>query len=208
MTIKSNKLFKIMKKLLLTLSAVAVLGLAANAQTEKGKFMVGGQVSFDGTKVKDTDIKTNSFSIVPNAGYFVADNIAVGTGIGYNWSKSEIDNLKETTNSSFVLAPFGRLYSKNDGPVKFFGQLSVPMSWGTLEEEGTKTATTANYGVELAPGIAYFPTSNIGVEFKVRGLFYNNSSVTEESTDTKVTTDTYGLNVNSLAPTVGVTFHF
>lgn len=208
MTIKSNKLIKIMKKLLLTLSAVAVLGLAANAQTEKGKFMVGGQVGYHGSSVRDTDNKNNSLIINPNVGYFVADNIAIGTGIGYEWSKYEQANYPESTESAFVLTPFGRMYSKNDGPVKFFGQLSVPMAWGTQKIDDTKTATTANYGVELAPGIAYFPTSNIGVEFKVRGLFYNNSSVTEESTDTKVTTDMYGLNVNSLAPTVGVTFHF
>ena|SRR5690606_37596915 len=197
-----------MKKLLLTLSAVAVLGLAANAQTEKGKFMVGGQVSYEGSTIKDTDIKTNSFGIIPNVGYFVADNIAVGTGIGYNWSKAEAANNVETTNSSFVIAPFGRMYSKNDGPVKFFGQLSVPMSCGTQEVDDTKTQTTANYGVELAPGIAFFPTSNIGLEFKVRGLYFNNSSATDENTDQKVTTNSYGLNANSLAPTIGVTFHF
>ena len=197
-----------MKKVLLTLTAIAGLTIAANAQTEKGKFMVGGQVSYEGQKVKDSDSKFNSFGIVPNVGYFVADNIAVGTGVGYNWAETEVSNDDKTTNSSFVLAPFGRMYSKNNGPVKFFGQLSVPMAWGTQESNDTKTATTASYGVELAPGIAFFPTSNIGLEFKVRGLYFNNSSVTDEATDNKTTTNSYGLNANSLAPTVGVTFHF
>lgn len=197
-----------MKKLLLTLSAVAVLGLAANAQTEKGKFMLGGQVSFQGQSIKDSDAKSNEFSIIPNVGYFVADNIAVGTGIGYSWAENKNTTNTKNTNSSFVLAPFGRMYSNNEGPVKFFGQLTVPMAWGTQEVNGDKTATTANYGVELAPGVAYFPTSNLGIEFKVRGLFYNNGSTTDEATDAKTTVNSYGLNVNSLAPTVGVTFHF
>lgn len=197
-----------MKKLLLTLSAVAVLGLAANAQTEKGKFMLGGQVSYQGQSIKDSDAKSNEFSIIPNVGYFVADNIAVGTGIGYSWAENKNTANTKNTNSSFVLAPFGRMYSNNEGPVKFFGQLTVPMAWGTQEVNGDKTATTANYGVELAPGVAYFPTSNLGIEFKVRGLFYNNGSTTDEATDAKTTVNSYGLNVNSLAPTVGVTFHF
>lgn len=197
-----------MKKLLLTLSAVAVLGLVANAQTEKGKFMLGGQVSYQGQSIKDSDAKSNEFSIIPNVGYFVADNIAVGTGIGYSWAENKNTTNTKNTNSSFVLAPFGRMYSNNEGPVKFFGQLTVPMAWGTQEVNGDKTATTANYGVELAPGVAYFPTSNLGIEFKVRGLFYNNGSTTDEATDAKTTVNSYGLNVNSLAPTVGVTFHF
>jgi len=197
-----------MKKLLLTLSAVAVLGLAANAQTEKGKFMLGGQVSYQGQSIKDSDAKSNEFSIIPNVGYFVADNIAVGTGIGYSWTENKNTTNTKNTNSSFVLAPFGRMYSNNEGPVKFFGQVTVPMAWGTQEVNGDKTATTANYGVELAPGVAYFPTSNLGIEFKVRGLFYNNGSTTDEATDAKTTVNSYGLNVNSLAPTVGVTFHF
>lgn len=197
-----------MKKILLTLSAVAVLGFAANAQTEKGKFMVGGQVGYHGQTTKDSDVKSNQFSIIPNAGYFVADNIAVGTGVGYNWAENETAIGTKVNNSSFVLAPFGRMYSHNDGPVKFFGQLSVPMAWGTQETDNTKTSTTESYGVELAPGIAFFPTSNIGIEFKVRGLYFNNSSSTEEATNVKTTTNNYGLDANSLAPTVGVTFHF
>ncbi len=197
-----------MKKILLTLTAVAALGMAANAQTEKGKFILGGQVSYQGQTVKDSDVKSNSFSIVPNVGYFVADNIAIGTGVGYQWEKSETTADANTVNSAFVLAPFGRLYSANEGPVKFFGQLSVPMSWGTNEVDDTKTATTANYGVELAPGIAFFPTSNIGIEFKVRGLYFNSNSTEAEGTDVKTTTSSYGLDANSLAPTVGVTFHF
>lgn len=197
-----------MKKLLLTLSAVAVFGLAANAQTEKGKFMLGGQVTYQGHSIKDSDTKSNEFSIIPNVGYFVADNIAVGTGIGYSWNERQNGPDTKNNYSSFVVAPFGRMYSNNEGPVKFFGQLTVPMSWGTEKLNGDKTSTTANYGVELAPGVAYFPTSNLGIEFKVKGLFYNNGSSTDEATDVKSTVNTYGLNVNSLAPTVGVTFHF
>ncbi|MDM1293138.1 porin family protein [Sphingobacterium sp. N143] len=195
-----------MKKVLLTLTAIAGLTVAANAQTEKGKIMVGGQIGFETSKVKDTDIKANSFSINPTVGYFVSDNWAVGTGIGYNWNKTESDKDNSIKVDAFQVSPFVRKYTAN-GPVRFFAQLSVPMAWGT------ETSTTNNveakekferYGVELAPGLAYFPTSKIGIELKVRGLYYNyNKNKTAD-----VSTNTFGLDANSLAPTLGVQFHF
>ncbi|TYR36486.1 porin family protein [Sphingobacterium phlebotomi] len=199
-----------MKKFYLTLAAVAALTFASQAQTEKGKFVVGGGLGFDTESVKDTDVKYNSFNIMPSAGYFVSDNIAVGVGLGYQWNKSEYDaeaSITEQAKSSFTVAPFGRWYSAN-GPVRFFGQLSVPMSWGNQKVNDEKTADISNYGVELAPGIAYFPTSKIGLEFKVRGLYYNARTSDPVGDAPKTTVNTFGLNANSLAPTVGVQFYF
>lgn len=195
-----------MKKVLLTLTAIAGLTIAANAQTEQGKVMVGGQVGFSTSKIKDTDIKANTFSINPTVGYFVSDNWAVGTGIGYNFSKSEENKDNSTKNDAFQVSPFVRKYSEN-GPVRFFAQLSVPMSWGknTVESNNTKLESKfENYGVELAPGLAYFPTSTIGIELKVKGLYYNHN---KNKTDNR-SVNTFGLDANSLAPTLGVQFHF
>ncbi|GAA4176787.1 MULTISPECIES: porin family protein [Sphingobacterium] len=195
-----------MKKVLLTLAAIAGLTIAANAQTEKGKIMVGGQVGFQTSKVKDTDFKNNSFSINPTVGYFVSDNWAVGTGVGYDWSKNETNKDNSTKTDAFQVSPFVRKYTA-EGPVRFFAQLSVPMAWGktTVESNNVETKNKfERYGVELAPGLAYFPTSKIGIELKVRGLYYNYNK--DKTND--ITTNTFGLNVNSLAPTLGVQFHF
>lgn len=199
-----------MKKIYLTLAAVAAFTFASQAQTEKGNFVIGGGVGFNTESVKDSDLKSTGFNIMPSAGYFVSDNIAVGLGLGYQWNKNEYDsdaNVTERTNSSFAVAPFGRWYSAN-GPVRLFGQLSVPMSWGNQKVNDEKTAETANYGVELAPGIAYFPTSKIGLEFKVRGLYFNSQSSDPVGDAPKTTTNSFGLDANSLAPTIGVQFYF
>ena len=193
-----------MKNLFLTLSAITALSFAANAQTEHGKFIVGGQVSFDQTKVKDTDVKSTGFSINPTVGYFVADNWAVGTGIGYAWDKAEAGSTVKK--DAFKVAPFVRNYV-GEGQFKFFSQLSVPMAWGKTTTEsaaGDVKAKTQNIGVELAPGFAYFPTKNIGVELKVRGLYFES----DKNKATNVTTNSFGLDANSLAPTLGVQFHF
>lgn len=195
-----------MKKTLLTLAAIAGLTIAANAQTEQGKFIVGGQVGFETSKVKDTDVKNNSFSINPTVGYFVSDNIAVGTGIGYSWAKAETNENNSVKNDAFKVSPFVRSYSGN-GPFKFFAQLSVPMAWGKTTTETSNSSNEVkfeSYGAELAPGFAYFPTSKIGVELKVRGLYFNSSKIKDQD----YTVNTFGLDANSLAPTLGVQFHF
>src|SRR5690606_15534099 len=145
-----------MKKLFLTLSAAIAVTFAANAQTEKGKTILGGNVGYDYSKVKDTDGSIQSFSILPNVGFFVKDNVALGLGFGYSGGQTD-DGSDKTKTGEFSVAPFARLY-KGDGNFKFFGQLAVPMGWGTSKVNDTKLGTSERYGVELAPGFAYFPT--------------------------------------------------
>ncbi len=197
-----------MKKLFLTLTAAVAVTFAANAQTEKGKTILGGSVSYDYSKVKDADTEGHSLGILPSVGFFVSDNFAIGTGIGYSYEENTAaasvfggDKL-----NVFSVAPFARLY-KGDGNFKFFGQLSVPMGWGSAKEGDDKLGNTERYGVELAPGFAYFPTDKIGIEFSVRGLYYQNSTLKPEGGD-NLSTNSFGLNANSLAPRIGIQFYF
>ncbi|RZK17327.1 MAG: porin family protein, partial [Pedobacter sp.] len=52
-----------MKKLLLSVVAVAGLVYGANAQTEKGKVILGGNVGFNSTKVETAAKSDVSFSV-------------------------------------------------------------------------------------------------------------------------------------------------
>lgn len=200
-----------MKKLLLSLVAVTGLALSTQAQTEKGKVMLGGNVGFSSSKVDGANKSDFSFSVVPSAGYFVSDNFAIGTGVGYTYNK-EVSDLN--LNQAFKVAPFGRYYVGLSDQFKFFGQLSVPMSFGNDKvldangDTGAKTASTTDIGVNLAPGFAFFPTKRIGIEFSVNGLGYNNSSVKNELTGSKVKTEEFGLEADTFAPKLGVQFHF
>ena len=185
-----------MKKLFLTLSAAVALTFAANAQTEKGKIVVGGNVSYDYSKVKDADTEGHSLNVLPSIGFFVSDNFAVGTGIGYSYAENTGFSSAFDANklSAFSVAPFARLY-KGDGDFKFFGQLSVPMAWGTAKNGDEKLGNTESYGVAVSPGFAYFPTNKIGIEFSVRGLYYENTSLKPEDGE-KASTNSFGLNAN------------
>lgn len=182
-------------------------GLVVNAQsTDKGQVLVGGNASYNYSKVVDVNGNNQTYSIIPQVGYFVKDNLALGLGIGYSGA-TQIDaqDVKSIT-GEFAIAPFARQYA-GSGNVKFFGQLSVPMDWGNSKVGGQEVGTAERYGVALSPGVAYFPTNKLGVEFSVNGLYYEYSSLTPTN-GTKVGTNTFGLNANSWAPSIGVNFYF
>lgn len=202
-----------MKKLLLSLVVVSAMAFTTQAQTEKGKFIVGGNAAFDTNKSDADGAKSNtSFKIVPSVGYFVGDNIAVGTGVGYSYDK-QVGKLE---NQAFVVSPFGRYYANLSESFKFFGQLSVPMEFGTAKavdaegKVGDKVGSTTNIGVALSPGFAFFPTKRIGIEFGVNGLSYNNSRL-ENADGDKIKgagSDSFSLGANFFKPNLGIQFHF
>ena len=192
--------------------AVVAFGLSTQAQTEKGNVLLGGNVGFSTSKTDGASKSDVSFSIVPRVGYFVSDNIAIGTGVGYNYDKQVSNN---NLNQAFEVSPFGRYYVNLSDQFKFFGQLSVPMAFGNnklVDAQGNvadnKHATTTNIGVNLAPGFAFYPTKKIGIEFSVNGLGYNHFQVKNEITGGKSKTNSFGLDADTFAPKLGVMFHF
>lgn len=202
-----------MKKLLLSLVAVSALAFSSQAQTEKGKIMLGGNLAFDTYKSDASGAKSNtSFEILPSVGYFVNDNFALGTGVGYSYAK----NIGTTETQAFVVSPFGRYYTNISDSFKFFGQLSVPMEFGSAKtvdnsgDVGAKIGNTTQIGVALSPGFAFFPTSKIGIEFALNGLSYENYRVDNADGDNVEGQgyDAFSFGTNFFAPRIGVQFHF
>ena len=69
-----------MKKITILSALIFCISLLANAQTEKGRYMVGGSVGFSSQKQKSefgnisTDVGTStSINLTPSFGLFVAD---------------------------------------------------------------------------------------------------------------------------------------
>lgn len=200
-----------MKKLFLTLTAAVALAFTANAQTEKGKLFLGGSVGYNYNKVNGTDHSNQSFNIVPNVGYFISDNFAIGTGVGYRYGQYYTDGANDVDlkvkQGAFVVAPFARAYKGNE-MFKFFGQLSVPMAFGNTKVDGTKVSSTTSFGAQLSPGLAFFPHKNVGIELSVRGLYYGNDRIKDEATGSKQITNSFGLASDFFAPQLGVQFYF
>lgn len=205
-----------MKKLLLSFALLGGVVFTSQAQTDKGDFMLGGNVSFNTIKSDASGAKSSyDLSIVPNIGYFVDDNIAVGTGIGYQTAR--LDEASEFGKTeAFVIAPFGRYYTPITNNFKFFGQLSVPMAFGNVKEidenleTGSKTGSSTSIGVALSPGFAYFPSNKIGIEFAINGLSYNNYSV-EDGDGNSIKGagyDSFSFGADFFAPSLGIQFYF
>jgi len=205
-----------MKKVILSLAAVVAFAVGANAQTEKGKWILGGTASYQSVKSDADGAKAaQNLSVVPNVGYFVNDNFALGTGVGYNYSK--IGSASATgQNESFVVSPFGRYYVDLSDQFKFFGQASVPLAFGTVKatdangDTGAKAGSSTSVGVALSPGFAYFPTKKIGVEFAFSGLSYNSYKVEDGSgNDLKgAGSESFAIGTSFFTPQIGIQFHF
>ena len=191
-----------MKKLLVA-SAIALFGLS-NAQIAKGTTYITGQVGYEGTTNNNNNESEGTFSIVPNVGYFVDTNVAVGLGIGYTntTAKATIGNVEaKDIVSAFVVEPYARKYWNLGEKLYIFGQLSVPMAFGTYKEEkaGQEIYKTNvnSYGVVVAPGLDYFINKNWSIEATIGKFGYQSTKVDVEGAK-NIENYGFGLDLNNI----------
>ncbi len=205
-----------MKKLILSIIALSGLSLGSYAQTEKGNVILGGTALYQSSKSKaDNAIAAENFAILPNVGYFVSDNFAIGTGVGYTSSKPSFAS-PVGLNEAFLVSPFGRYYAGLSDQFKFFGQASVPMAFGTVKatdangDAGAKFGTSTSVGLALSPGFAYFPTKKIGIELAFSGISYKSTKVKDanDNVDKGAGREDFSVGSSFFNPQIGVQFHF
>ncbi|MBI3717723.1 MAG: outer membrane beta-barrel protein [Sphingobacteriales bacterium] len=158
-----------MKKLLIApaLLLLSVISFKANAQTEKGDWMVGGQMAFNTTS------GNSSFVLAPSAGYFFAKNFAGGSELTLSFGK-----LGDAKSSAIGLGPFLRYYFELKEPqFKPFIHTSFSFLSETNKFAGEKTTNTAR-NFFLGAGGAYFINQNVALEAM---MGYNNTKVENEN---------------------------
>jgi hypothetical protein len=139
------------------------MSLAANAQTDKGDWMVGGNMTINTTS------GNSQFTLNPDAGYFFAKNFVAGSEVLLSFGKSET-----TKYSSFGVGPFARYYfDMKDEKFKLLVQGSFGIASQHYTYPNYKTSTTVT-SFFLGGGAAYFINRNVALE-GVMG--YNNSKV-------------------------------
>ncbi len=154
-----------MKKIsTILIAGVVFMGVnEANAQIQKDNIMVGANITnFDIGFQNGTSV---NFSLNPQVGYFIRDNIAIGglVNLGVNYKKNA------GTTVSYGVGAFGRYYvsSKQMQLLKhtrFFGEANVGISGENSKVSGSPSRTTNGLGIGFGPGISYFITPNIGLE--------------------------------------------
>ncbi|KPE51966.1 hypothetical protein [Chryseobacterium indologenes] len=156
-----------MKKLIFAGILAAGLATTANAQIQKGNWLVGSSLL-----TSNFGLNTGggySIALQPKGAYFIEDNVAVG---GYvNLGISKVTN-GSPTRFDYAVGGLGRYYLSpgekgvdnllNHGRWFFEGNVGIG---GSSVENGNST-TGLDFGV--GPGYSYFITPNIGLEGLVK----------------------------------------
>ncbi len=140
-----------MKKCVFTLLVILVTVLTVTAQTEQGDWMVGGNLGLNTTS------NNSRFSFSPSAGYFAANNLAVGVTFSYDYSK--VSSIKGTT---LGIGPFVRYYFGAANARPF---VHGEWSYVSVKAENATSSSTVNGGnYFIAAGLAAFINPNVAIE--------------------------------------------
>ncbi len=211
-----------MKKILLTLTAVAGLTFASQAQEfgfEKGNVIIEGNLGFSTTNNKNAEVKNSTFSFNPKAGYFLTDKIAVGIELGVGTENE--DNYAEGVDAQeksnqFGIGAFGRYYFLELGS-RFKTYTELGAGYLQSQDEETVGGTTvkdpkiSGFGANLGIGANYFLTDNIAINFAFTDLL--GFSTAKADVDGAKSVTQFGANLNRFnnffeAATFGLTFKF
>lgn len=181
-----------MKHLFYTFLFIAI-SFSVNAQTERGRWMVGGDISSNAQKTTQKDFgetyKSTFAKITwtPRAGYFVQDNLMVGLALGISTDKyKDIDNGYSYTVKDIdtELKPFVRYYLPLASGF-FFGEANALL--GSINEEGDKTS---RLGFGVGPGYTFFVGEKIAVEllgkYTLGNYSYTDDNITEKLSFKKI----------------------
>ena len=169
------------------------LGIAANAQTEKGTININGQFGSNSGARRDEQnggaIKEFSFQVNPNVGYFIKNNWEVGAGVSFgryqlnNKGPFPIGPEKYHSNKLGFLAYSKYYFGK--GQVKPYltingghNLLFVKASYATSGDQKYKTDF---WNVGGGAGLTWFASSRVGLFTQL----------------------TYDRNWNPMAPSIG-----
>lgn len=156
-----------MKTVFFTLALVVAGFSTSIAQTEKGRWTVGAQV---GNFQYSTQNGYSAFSgsISPSVGYFVANNLVVGTGIPFSYSKNHYRNPNgdvHNRNTSVGLSPFVQYYF---GTAKLKPYIGLSYSYQKSDqrtEQDYQTLKSAGFTSSVTPtvGVAYFINRSVAL---------------------------------------------
>lgn len=151
-----------MKKICLFALALFTIALVSNAQTQKGWYMIGGNISNIGLDFQKGNTAFK-FDLTPRVAWFVKDDLAIGGQVllGYNTTKgSNMFNYGIGPVVRYYL-PGKSLESVNNTRLFLDGDLGL---YGNNNKTGTTSTSTNGIGIGVGPGLAYFISENIALE--------------------------------------------
>lgn len=127
------------------MALVLTVSFAANAQTEKGTLLLGGNVMFQSAD------GTSTFTATPNIGGFISNNLAIGGEFNIvSGSGTTIWAIGPYIKPYFAVTPSGALFAK--------GSFLV----GGASASGMSSDTQVGFGV--GAGYAFFLNKSVALE--------------------------------------------
>lgn len=202
-----------MNRTILSTLVLGLLSFGALAQRTAGTLALGGGASVRFTKNEagaNNTVKATNISFLPNVGYFIADDFAIGMELSLSTSSTESNN--QTSNgTSYSVGPAARYYKQiGSTPLTIFGQAGIYFGGGKNEVTTgpvTSELKSSSFGIYVSPGFAYFFNEHWAGELYFNGFSYSGVDPNKDANADKSTTFSFGL--NSLAPSgLGIRYHF
>ena len=163
--------------LLITLSIFSV----AQAQTEKGKLLVGATTTLNAGIIEHSRIRDNvstlseritRFSLTPYAGYFIKDNLALGVQLSVSFSnRKDYDYNSKLRETSLAFSPFIQYYfgAKKVRPfVNASGGIgSYKNTYIASSPEYNSESTTTIFTYSLGAGVGFFLNDMISIDLEI-----------------------------------------
>jgi len=140
-----------MKKIMLTLAA-AFVAVSMSAQVYVGGSLGVNAWSSQEHAVINADKSETTFAILPEIGYNLTEDFAIGTVIGYVNDKWE--GVEEMSESAFKFAPYARYTFLKSGRVSLFVD-------GGVDFTTAKKADWTGLAVGLKPGLSVNLSDNL-----------------------------------------------
>jgi hypothetical protein len=128
----------------------------ADEALSQGNWVVGGGVGSIGFNFSSG---TFALNLVPHAGYFISNNLALGAQ-----TTLELTAYDGGTNFSYGISPFLRYYFGAGGRAsgRFFGELGAGLAGSSLVDNNSDTGFSGL--LNLRAGYAHFITRNVALE--------------------------------------------
>lgn len=204
------------------ISLLCFLTITVAAQTEKGKFLTGGNLSFYSSKINDSYNQPRDYyyDILPKLGYFVHHNLAIGAGLNLRFSNrrslvADDYHFDGYTSTAYGLSPFMRYYIDLDTRFKFYGELTLSGKYGTTKYQdqygktGEKLSSFKSFGTNIAPGLAFLPSKRWSFDLSVSLIGYETTRIKYTSGFPEhADVNNLTLGFDTFKPSIGVNYHF
>ncbi|MCP9201003.1 porin family protein [Gramella sp. GC03-9] len=181
----------------LSLFFLVFFSLCLNAQTDSEKFLIqegswimGGYVNASGNRSESQSSESRSFafSIRPEAGYFISDNLALGmlTGYSYAYDKSvRTSSYSEYNGHVFLIAPYLKKYLpiSRSFALNFTGSLEYSRQWSSNESEtciNCTERTVNSYSAAIQPGLSYQLSNRFLLNARLGILQYSHRDINQD----------------------------